>query len=576
MAVNDKDKPRTGLQATMARLSRPMYEQAPTAQEIYRGVGPRQAAHAVGSEMRKLPGQISSAASTTGQVASGVVGSAPQVVRGLANSTGTAARNFAGTDFRGAGSSFASSVGQTATGLGDTLGPPARQLARRGAEGVANVAMDRIRPYAETGGALAAGLRGDALPQRPAASTPATAPATSGRAPLLPGLVRATGDAIRGVQATNLMRPNLAAGIPTAASGAAPQPAAPAPVMIDRVLPDGSFASQQRATPPQGPRPGDMNTFTGRDGQTRRVDVRATPADAATPYGVPSLSRPQPSQAASQYGIPSLARPQPGQGTPALNLTRPTANPAGQRAAILDPRSSASEMVRRANAAMQSARVRSPAANTRSQMQRHYDAAGAERDFWLNQAGSLGSDAQARFLAGQQLRSQEGQTAAGLATQQNIADGRNATDLQRGFADNAARMQVAQTQQQGAMDRLNLDLSRPQPPITLADGTLAQLGPDGTLKPYTMPDGSAARGLQRPQRDYMAEARLRALGLADAAVLRNAELSPDARAAQLAANQQRYGGGGENSAPDGYSVEGTTPDGRTVYRDANGNRFVSG
>lgn len=499
MAIND-EKPRTGLQATLGKLTRPMYPNAAPAQQVYQGVG-----------------------------ASGLARTAAhQAGRGAA-----AARSGIGAvgDALGRGADNWQAAGRTDP---NRPGPfsannPGNAAFRRTLSGI--------------GDSFSAGAAGRPMPPAP------SAPTTTSRAPLLPGLVRATGDAIRGVQATNLMRPNLAAGIPTAASGAAPQPAARAPVMIDRVLPDGSFASQQRATPPQGPRPGDMNTFTGRDGQTRRVDVRATPADAATPYGVPSLSRPQPSQAASQYGIPSLARPQPGQGSPALNLTRPTPNPAGQRAAILDPRSQASEMVRRANAAMQSARVRSPAANTRSQMQRHYDAAGAERDFWLNQAGSLGSDAQARFLAGQQLRSQEGQTAASLGTQQNIADGRNATDLQRGFADNAARMQVAEMQQQGAMDRLNLDLSRPQPPITLADGTLAQLGPDGTLQPYTMPDGSAARGLQRPQRDYGAEAETRLMGQLISAQ-RNPEtglLAPNA--GQVAREQlQQFRNGGVPTA----------------------------
>lgn len=269
--------------------------------------------------------------------------------------------------------------------------------------------------------------------------------------------------------ALNLNRPNLAAGIPTVNSGAAP---------------------------PQGPRPGDTNTFTGRDGQTRRVDVQATPADAATPYG-----------------IPSLARPQPGQRTPALNLSRPTphlpgAQPSQHSAPRLtrNPVTTATrvpfdEAVRRAEMAMGSYRVRSPAANTRSQMQRHYDAAAAMRDFWLDQARSVPGAAQR--MAEQQ---------AELGSAERIAGTEATAAMQRTQAENDSRLQGIQMQERGAMDRTEvkgqLDLRRPQKPITLADGTLAQIGPDGTLQPYTMPDGSMARGLQRPQVDQGALARL--------------------------------------------------------------------
>lgn len=225
----------------------------------------------------------------------------------------------------------------------------------------------------------------------------------------------------------------------------------------------------------------------------QRPDAQATQADTRTNYGTPSLARPtlgtQPS------APPGFSRPQPGQQQPSMSLARPTANPVTMATGV-----PFDEMVRRAENAMSSYRIRSPAANTRSAMQRHYDAAAGMHDFWLNQAASIGPNAQARFLQGQQLQSQEAQ-----------ANANNAAAFQRTLATNDARLQAEQMQQQGATGRAQMDiaaqLQRPQAPIQLGDGTLAQLGPDGQLVPYQLPDGTPARG-SNSQVDQSALARL--------------------------------------------------------------------
>ena len=224
-----------------------------------------------------------------------------------------------------------------------------------------------------------------------------------------------------------------------------------------------------------------------------RPDAQATPADARASYGMPSLAWPalgtEPSSAFR------LTRPRPGQQQVAPNLARPTANPVTMATGI-----PFDEAVRRGENAMSSARVRSPAANTRSGMQRHHDAAAGMRDFWLDQARSV-PDA-ARRMAEQQAEQGSAERIAGTEAR---------TAMQRTHAENDARLQGIERQERGAMARVNAEgqfnLRRPQRPITLADGTLAAPGPDGTLQPYTLPDGTPARGAQS-QVDQSALARL--------------------------------------------------------------------
>ena len=338
-----------------------------------------------------------------------------------------------------------------------------------------------------------------------------------------------------------------------------------------------------------GKRPGDMNTFTGSNGVVRQISSDGTisgrgsniqgngymPGDTAgfsrtlnipnpatssgTAAGVanPASGQAMPASQPATYTTQPLARPQPDQSVPTVALTRPTPNPAGQRAAILDPRSMGSEFIRRAeNAGMDARRMArsSKGMYTRAQLEAAGAAAATERNFWLDQAASVGNNAEARFQRAMDLQSQEGQTNAN-----------NAAAFQRTLSDNNARLQGEQMQQQGAMDRTLVDLQRPQQPITLGDGTLAKLGADGQLVPYQLPDGSVARGVQNPARDYAGEARIRALGQADASVLRNEAMSAEARAAQLAQNQARYGGGGGRTV-----VRTGTVDGRRVVQYSDG------
>lgn len=256
----------------------------------------------------------------------------------------------------------------------------------------------------------------------------------------------------------------------------------------------------------------------GRDGQRRDfnrdgTEIRTGPQQSFTQptlgmgSGTPNITRPQPS---TPNLAASIQRPDAdmnaGPRTPhTVADARSPSNAIDLASAIQRPGASAGasglvrgtsipfdEAVRRAENAMSSARVRSPAANTRSAMQRHYDAAAGMRDFWLDQARSVPGGAQRMAEHRMQADSAE-----------RIASGNNATALQRGAADNAAQIQATQMQQAGAMDRLNAReqaaLRRPQPPTQLGDGTLARIGEDGQMVPYTMPDGSVARGIVRPQ-----------------------------------------------------------------------------
>lgn len=215
----------------------------------------------------------------------------------------------------------------------------------------------------------------------------------------------------------------------------------------------------------------------------QRPDAQSTKADTRT-----------------SYGAPSLARPQPGQQQPTMSLTRPVANPVAAATGV-----PFDEAVRRAeNAGMDARRMArsSKGMYTRAQLEAAGAAAAPERNFWLDQAKSIPGAAQ---------RMAEYQAEQGSA--ERIAGTEAAAALQRTQAESDARLRGIGMQERGAMDRVNAEgqfnLRRPQRPVTLADGSLAAPGPDGTLQPYTLPDGSPALAqMDRPQVNQAALARL--------------------------------------------------------------------
>lgn len=262
------------------------------------------------------------------------------------------------------------------------------------------------------------------------------------------------------------------------------------PAPLRRPLPSPAAPAAQQDTGsirPATPRPGLSRPVAA---TIQRPDVQATQADAKTNYGIPSLARPRPGA-------------QPGQQL-AARLAQPTYSPAPERAAqasLIDPRSTAGEMIRRARIASSDFHLRG-GNKTRSQREQILASQAGERQFWLDQAASIPGGAR-RIGEIQAEQAGKGQLdAASQASAERVAR-----------TESAARLAAEQLQQQGAMDRAVVDgqfnLRRPQRPITLADGSLAAPGPDGTLQPYTMPDGSPAQAmLERPQVDQSALARL--------------------------------------------------------------------
>lgn len=226
----------------------------------------------------------------------------------------------------------------------------------------------------------------------------------------------------------------------------------------------------------------------------QRPDAQSTQAETRTNYGIPSLARPlsgtQPS------APPSLSRPQPGQQQPTMSLSRPMANPV--TAATNIPYD---EMIRRAENASSDFHLRG---NTKTRSQREQILANQStiRNFWLDQAKSIPGAAQRMA----EYQAEQGSAERIVGTEATAA-------MQRAQAENDARLQGIQMQQQGETGRtfaqIAADIRKPQKPITLVDGTLAALGADGQLTPYRMPDGSQARGqIQRPDIDQSALARL--------------------------------------------------------------------
>ena len=277
--------------------------------------------------------------------------------------------------------------------------------------------------------------------------------------------------------------------------GAQPPTQRPTPGSSTPNLARPVAAASPRASTPQ---PGAQGTFTGSNGVVRQLRPDGSLTGTGTSTGG-AFSAMSPSTSS-----PSLARPVPQPGRqhqqPAVNLTRPTYSP------TTNPVTAATsvpfdEAVRRAENASSDFHLRG---NTKTRSQREQILANQStmRNFWLDQAKSIPGAAQ---------RMAEYQAEQGSA--ERIAGTEAATAMQRTQAENDARLQGIGMQERGAMDRTNAEgqfqLRRPQRPITLSDGSLAAPGPDGTLQPYTLPDGSPALAqMDRPQVNQAALARL--------------------------------------------------------------------
>lgn len=270
---------------------------------------------------------------------------------------------------------------------------------------------------------------------------------------------------------------------------------------------DGAQAAPRLTRMPQGPQAG------GSQSLTRAIPQPVTPAPGApnalggslsvmpSNAGAPTLTR----SAMDQTAAP-LIRPQATAQAPTVNLTRPTYSAAPARAAthsLVDPRSTAGEMLRRADMAASEISFHARGApKTRAQLEALTAGARARQQFWLDQAASVPGAAR-RIGEIQAEQAGRGQLdAATQASAERIAG-----------TQSASRLAAEQVQQQGAMDRARVEgqfqLRRPQKPVQLADGTLAAPGPDGQMQPFTMPDGSPAMGaLQRSPVDQSALARL--------------------------------------------------------------------
>lgn len=211
----------------------------------------------------------------------------------------------------------------------------------------------------------------------------------------------------------------------------------------------------------------------------------AAPAtSAAQPQATPLTREPAgnfvagiPQAGQQQVPVQPLARPQ-------MGMTRLAPNPDGSRAAVLDGRSAASEMARRSD--MAASRLldmaRAPKGTyTAAQLRTAGEALGTSRNFWADQAASIGVGAQQRFLEGQKLRSGEEQALAGMANQneQQMAQQQQQAKLSRDR--NAARMEQLQAQ-----------INAPQQ-IVQADGTVGYASPGGTFQPLTDASGGLVR-----------------------------------------------------------------------------------
>lgn len=263
---------------------------------------------------------------------------------------------------------------------------------------------------------------------------------------------------------------------------------------------DGAQAAPRLTRMPQGSAAG------GSQSLTRAIPQPVTPAPGALNAPIGSLSVMPSSAGAPDQAPAPLTRPQATVQAPTVNLTRPTYSAAPARAAahsLVDPRSTAGEMLRRADMAASEISFHARGApKTRAQLEALTAGARARQQFWLDQAASVPGAAR-RIGEIQAEQAGKGQLdAATQASAERIAG-----------TQSAARLAAEQVQQQGAMDRSMMEgqfkLRRAAQPIQLADGSLAAPGPDGQMQPFTMPDGSPAMGaLQRSPVDQSALARL--------------------------------------------------------------------
>lgn len=167
-------------------------------------------------------------------------------------------------------------------------------------------------------------------------------------------------------------------------------------------------------------------------------------------------------------------------------------------------------------------------------------------------------------------------------TRQGIASQDRDARLQEAQMDNATRLQERAMQVAGE-ERVQRMARRPEP-ITTADGTLGTIGEDGTFTPVTDRDGQVVRGArQRDASGLTADALLKSYTDQKSAIRADQTLLPEQRDAAIQALDQdplfaplRQGTSAGVSAqgPGGLTVAGTSPDGRTVYRDAAGNLFT--
>ncbi len=309
----------------------------------------------------------------------------------------------------------------------------------------------------------------------------------------------------------------------TLTAGGSPAVAKPSPMGFPRSLarPGTTAAEPAAGAGPAIPRPSVVPDQYNYTGFARTLSARPASTPAATS---------QPS--AGQSG-PAVARPQPSVGqTP--TLARPARNLAGFNLKPGDVNTfTGSDGVTRAVPGLLNAGSDTGAAPT-SGFQRGLTTEPAtfreaqipgggmganipvmdderkrqmrEGDFrWAMRGARTRSARQAladAYVAGEQTRGAERRSEMEGLTAENIAAGRNATDIARTNVEGqlATRRLNAETANAAADRDTRLEEARItrrlQPPTMLDDGTLGQIGDNGTFAPITGADGKPVRGMQ--------------------------------------------------------------------------------
>lgn len=187
-----------------------------------------------------------------------------------------------------------------------------------------------------------------------------------------------------------------------------------------------------------------------------------------------------------------------------------------------------------------------------------------------------GEYAQRQDIAGEAARAQlDAQTRQGIASQDREAR------LQEAQLGSATALQERAMQVAG--DERTQRMARRPDPITTADGTMGTIGEDGVFAPVTDRQGRTVRGAATKADQLSLDARLRAYTDQKAAISEDMNLTAEQRTAAIDALDKDplfapLRGGvsadGNASGQGGLTVAGTTPDGKTVYRDAAGNTFT--